>query len=100
MELLRRVGGDLTYIEPSVQTSHICQAQPPVVGVAVGGGDAGVPCVGDVPHSQQVWRGQGRVSQPGDLRGRPGGFYNKEFSEVADFRINNQWILSGKLKIG
>ena len=67
MQLLGRMSGDLADVEAAVLAGQVGHHQPPVVGVAVGGPDAGVPGVGDVAHSQEVRRGEGRVAQPGDL---------------------------------
>ena len=67
VELLGRMSGDLADVEAAVLAGQVGHLQPPVVGVAVGGPDAAVPRVGDVAHSEEVRRGEGRVAQPGDL---------------------------------
>ena len=67
MKFFRRMGRDLADVETCVQTRHVLHDEPPVVWVAEGGGDAGVPGVGDVPHGQKVGGGEDGVSQPGDL---------------------------------
>ena len=67
VELLGRMSGDLADVEAAVLAGQVGHHQPPVVGVAVGGHDAAVPSVGDVAHSQEVRRGEGRVAEPGDL---------------------------------
>ena len=67
VQLLGGVRGDLADVEAAVLAGEVGDHQLPVVGVAVGCLDAGVPGVGEVPHRQQVRRGESCVAQPGDL---------------------------------
>ena len=51
----RRMGGYLTNIKTRILLLHIHHLQPPVIGVAEGGLEPGVPSVGGLAHRQQVW---------------------------------------------
>ena len=53
---------DLTDVQPRVEAGHVRHHQPPVVGVAVRGGDAGVPGVGDVANGEEVGGGEDSVT--------------------------------------
>ena len=62
MKFLGRMCRDLTDVQPRVEAGHVRHHQPPVVGVAVRGGDAGVPGVGDVANGEEVGGGEDSVT--------------------------------------
>ena len=73
MKALRRVGGYLTDIKTRILLLHIHHFQPPVIGVAEGGLEPGVPSVGGLVYRKQFWHTQtswscSRVPQPCDLQ--------------------------------